>query len=374
MTSTSDTVVTSRTREQWADNLRVIAIVGVIVVHTATGYLVDIPWYYDDERVTSGFWSTVISIPVFAGGLFWLGPLFLLAGWFSVRSLAHRGPGGFARSRLLRLGVPLLVFVLLLQPLTDWVGNLRDEKGSFVFYLEQTEVGSMWFVAALLVFSLGYAGLRAVRPALVSRPRRGPVAVLGAAAALIAVASFAIWQVWPVLGEMFLNLKVGEWPQAGVLFALGVLAGETGWIDALPWPVVRRIGWTALAAAAVTAPLVAWGVSQAGESTDLLAAPDWPTMAFAVLDGVIAVTWSVWFVCWFRRRWTTHGALMGKASRASYAAYVLHPLPLTTLMVLLGPVALVPELKFVLVAVTGVLACFALGYGLTRLPGVSKVV
>ena len=130
MTSTSDTVVTSRTREQWADNLRVVAIVGVIVVHTATGYLVDIPWYYEEERVTSGLWSTVLSFPVYAGGLFWLGPLFLVAGWFSVRSLAHRGPGGFACSRLLRLGVPLLVFVLLLQPLTDWVGNLRSEKGA----------------------------------------------------------------------------------------------------------------------------------------------------------------------------------------------------------------------------------------------------
>ena len=192
MTSTSDTVVTSRTREQWADNLRVVAIVGVIVVHTATGYLVDIPWYYEEERVTSGFWSTVLSFPVYAGGLFWLGPLFLVAGWFSVRSLARRGPGGFARGRLLRLGVPLLVFVLLLQPLTDWVGNLRSEKGSFVFYLRQTEVSALWFVAALLVFSLAYAGLRAVRPGRGRAPRHGPVVLLGVAAALIAVVSFAV--------------------------------------------------------------------------------------------------------------------------------------------------------------------------------------
>jgi hypothetical protein len=31
------------------------------------------------------------------------------------------------RSRLARLGVPIVVFVLLLQPLTDYVGDLRDE-------------------------------------------------------------------------------------------------------------------------------------------------------------------------------------------------------------------------------------------------------
>jgi surface polysaccharide O-acyltransferase-like enzyme len=373
MTSTSTRTTSTGAREQWADTLRVVAIAGVIVVHTATGYVVDIPWYYDDEKVTSGLWSTVLSFPVFAGGLFWLGPLFLVAGWFSVGSLARRGPAGFARSRLLRLGTPLVVWILLLQPLTDWVGNVRSEKGSFAFYLGHTEVSALWFIAALLVFSLAYAGVRAVRPAPTARRHR-PSVVVATAAAVIAVVSFAVWQGWSVLGDMVLNLKVGEWPQGGVLFALGVLAGETGWLDRLPWTTAHRLGWTAVGGVAVAAPLVAYGISQADESTDLLAAPDWPTATFAVLDGVIAVCWSVWFVLWFRRRWTTHGPLVGRAARASYATYVLHPLPLTTLMVLLAPLALAAPVKFVVVALVALPVCFALGYGLTRVPGVSRVV
>ncbi len=368
-TNTDDT---GRAREWWADNLRVVAITGVIVVHTATGYLVDIPWYYDDERATSGFWSVVVGFPVFAGGLFWLGPLFLVAGWFSVRSLARSGPGGFARGRLLRLGVPLLTFVLVVQPLTDYVGNLRDERGSFLFYLARTEVGPMWFVAALLVFSLAYAALRAVRPPTSRRP--APVALLGLAAAVTAAVSLAVWQVWPVLEEMVLNLKVGEWPQGAALFALGVLAGETGWVDALPRALVRRIGWVAAGAAALMVGLVALGMSQAGSPEELLASLDWPTASFAVLDGLVAVTWSLWFVCWFRRRWDGHGRVLDRAARASYAAYVLHPLVLTTLMLLLATAALAPVVKFVLVAAVGVPACFAVGHVLTRVPGISRVV
>jgi glucan biosynthesis protein C len=113
MASTQDTATRSRPREQWADNLRVAVIAGVIVVHTATAYVVDIPWYYNEERTTTGVWPMLLSPLVLMGALFALGPLFLVAGWFSARSLARRGPGGFARSRLLRLGVPLLVFVLL---------------------------------------------------------------------------------------------------------------------------------------------------------------------------------------------------------------------------------------------------------------------
>jgi hypothetical protein len=42
-------------------------------------------------------------------------------------------------------------------------------------------------------------------------------------------------------------------------------------------------------------------------------------------------------------------------------------------MVVLAPAPLVPEVKFALVSVAGVVACFLVGFGLTRLPGVSRV-
>lgn len=192
MTTLSSAAPKSRRGESWVDNLRVVLIAGVIVVHAATAYVVDVPWYYDDERTTSQAWSVVLGFPVFAGGVFGLGALFFVAGWFSVGSVARRGPGGFARSRLLRLGVPLLVFVLVMQPLTDYIGNRRSERGSFTHYLGMTEVSVMWFVAALLAFSLGYAGLRHARPA--TRPpgsaRPGVPVVL--AAATIAVTCVAV--------------------------------------------------------------------------------------------------------------------------------------------------------------------------------------
>jgi glucan biosynthesis protein C len=56
MASSQDSVVRSRPREQWVDNLRVIVIAGVIVLHAAVAYLVGIAeWYYDAERTTAGY-------------------------------------------------------------------------------------------------------------------------------------------------------------------------------------------------------------------------------------------------------------------------------------------------------------------------------
>jgi len=66
------------------------------------------------DRNTSKALTTAF-LPVYVIGFFAMGPLFLVAGWFSARSLAHKGAGEFARSRLLRLGVPLIVFIFLID-------------------------------------------------------------------------------------------------------------------------------------------------------------------------------------------------------------------------------------------------------------------
>lgn len=373
MVMSQDTIVKGRTREQWADNLRMIVIAGVIVVHAGVGYLVDIAgWYYQAERVTSGFWPALLAGPFLIGALFALGPLFLVAGWFSARSLARRGPGGFVRGRLVRLGLPLVVFVLLIDPVTGYVGDRGKGDLTMPFGPRPLQVGVMWFVAALLVFSVAYAALRRVRPA--PAPRRPlRIGLLAAAALVIAVSSFAVWQIWPVNAETFLYLRLGEWPQGAVLFALGVLGAEAGWLDEPASLPARQLGWVATAGVAALLGMMLSLLLTRGADRAPAAGADLPTMAFALLDGVIAVTWSLWFIAWMKRRWPAHGTLVGKAARASYASYVIHPLVLTAIMVALASVALAPEIKFVLVAAAGLAACFTIGYLLTRVPGISKI-
>ena len=67
-------------------------------------------------------------------------------------------------------------------------------------------------------------------------------------------------------------------------------------------------------------------------------------------------------------------ALMAKAGRGSYATYLLHPVVLVSVMLAFRVVPLGAGLKFVLVSVVAVPVCFAVGYVVTRLPGVGRVV
>jgi hypothetical protein len=369
--STHGTDVEALSRERWVDNVRVLVIAGVIVVHTATAYVLDLAaWYYDDELAAEGAWSVVLTPVAGFGALFALGPLFFLAGWFSVRSLARRGPAGYARTRLVRLGIPLVVFVALVEPLTDYLGNVWDEPYGLPHYVVTTEVSVLWFAAALLAISLIYAVWERVRP----RRRPPPPlswTVLAVAAGTIAVSSFLVWLVLPLNREMLLNLRIAQWPQGAVLFGLGVMAARAGWLAHPDRRFVHRLGVSTLLG--TLALFTVLGLRFAAGADELTTGDDWPTVLFALCYGPVAVGLTLWFVAFAQRRWRDHGPLVGVASRASYGTYFSHPLTLTTLMILFAAVPLGPALKFPLVAALAVPTCFAAGYVLTRLPGASRV-
>jgi hypothetical protein len=116
---------------------------------------------------------------------------------------------------------------------------------------------------------------------------------MAAAALLIAVTAFLVWQRWPADdASTFLNLRWG-WPQGAVLFALGVWAGEAGGLEGLTaW--ARRLGWTVLAAAALLAALAGYEQSR-GRAESGLHGAGWPVMLLVVLYGIISVAFRVWF-------------------------------------------------------------------------------
>jgi hypothetical protein len=229
----------------------------------------------------------------------------------------------------------------------------------------------MWFIAALLCIALVYALQEAVHPANTERrPLR--TSLLVAVGLAIAVGSFVSWQFWTIDAEAFMNARFGSWAQGAGLFALGVVGANAGWIDRLSATLTHRLGQ--LAAAGMVALFLLFGLSLAPDTDEAIALGiDVPTVLFALLDGLIAVCFSLWFITWVRRQWTTHGPLVAKAGRASYATYFIHPLVVTLVMMSLASVPLVPELKFLLVAPLAVVACYLVGSALTRLPGVSNV-
>lgn len=368
---------TTGVRAAWLDNLRVVLIGGVILAHAATAYIVEVSWYYE-ERTTSELTTTLVTFPIFTGAVFGLGPLFLVAGMLSARSVAGRGAAAFVRTRLVRLGIPLLVFCLLIDPVGDYLGKLpRAGSLPLVDYLLDRsgtrDLGPMWFVAALLLYSLVYAGWRGVRPMQLRTDEVVSPAQLAGFAAAIAVVSWVVWLGWTYTDPTPFNANFGHWGQASVLFALGAAAGERGWVETLTAARSRRLGWTAAAGIVAIVALAGYVLAR-DDFAAMAGGVHGEAVAFAVVAGVVGVTASMWVTTWFRRRWDQAGPLARRAGRGSYAAYLIHPIVLVLLSLACFPLPLPPEVKFLLVAGVGVPATFALGYGLTRIPGLRRVV
>jgi glucan biosynthesis protein C len=357
-------------RQPWIDNLRVAVIAGVIVHHVATAYVLDVDWYYQ-ERTSNPATEVAVAAVILPASLFAMAVLFLLAGLLAQRSLARSGAGRFLRRRLLRLGVPLVVYTFLIGPATSVVGAraegdpaAADVRSLFINELREIDTGPLWFVAALLVFSVAYAAWRSVRPSpgAPAPLRRSHLAV---AAAAILVGSFAVRLVWPFASDSPFNLNLWEWPQTATLFALGVLAGERSWLDPVPHWIPRTCG-RATAAALVAIGVLVAAVSLA-DDTDRFTG-GWRVQALAepLVEGTMAVAMSFWMLVWFMRRADHDGPLARRLGRASFAAYILHAPLVVLLSAGLSSVAMVIEFKFLVVAVLGVISSFTVGWSATR--------
>lgn len=355
-------------RDAWVDNLRVALIVGVIGSHVGVIYALDVGWWYE-ERTASGL-ATAVLAGIFAPGLlFAMGLLFFVAGLFTPPALGRKGARWFVTDRLRRLGIPTVAYLFLVNPVLNFLGaHAMGEGETAADYLRRSygddiELGVAWFMAALLLFSLAYAAWRPrhpVRPEHVSLLHRG---VLVKVATFIAVASFLVRLIFPVLsGDLLWTANLWEYPQMAAMFALGVLATERRWLSEGLSPQVRRACGRAAAIGLVLAVCAGVGIGVSDDPDRFLGGFHPEATLIPLIEATLALGMSLWLIDWFRRRANQAGRLVRELGRASFAAYLVH-VPITILIAIaLRDVGLPAELKFLFVFGVGAAASFAFGW------------
>jgi len=365
----------------YLDNLKVLMVVGVIVVHAAIVYGVGGSFYLEDydsmADVSVGVLTTVAGV----GFLFGLGAFFLIAGRLSGPSLDRKGPRRFVLDRLVRLGVPVLFYVVVIAPVMEYV-KYRDEGGAqgFVSYageqLSDPAPGPTWFLEALLIFSLVYALVRALRPARglsSSEPLRGWQVVTVAVA--IAPLSFLTHLVFPY-GEEHFHIQFALFPQYAILFGLGCAAGRRGWLETLTPQLRRRCGRVGLAAVVLLPVLLlAGGFTESDAKQDLYGGGwHWQAAGMSLLEASLAATLPLFLIGWSREHWTRQGPRLRQMAAAAYGAFVIHPPLIVGLALALHPAAIAAELKFALVVLGAVAGAFGITSMAVRSVAVSRVV
>jgi glucan biosynthesis protein C len=145
----------SRGSRLWfVDNLRVALICLVVLHHIVVTYS-GLPLWYDIEKPTSPAVGLGLTVFLLVDQAWFMGAFFLLSGYFTPSSYERKGTGAFLRNRLIRLGVPLVVFYFVLQPIL--LLPAYDDGPLAHWYLSAIGSGPLWFVLVLLVLDTAYA-------------------------------------------------------------------------------------------------------------------------------------------------------------------------------------------------------------------------
>ncbi|HET9632556.1 MAG TPA: acyltransferase family protein [Terrabacter sp.] len=365
-----------RRRAPWADNLKVVLVSGVIVAHTTMAWTHVGNWVFEEPLVREPLLS-VLTLVTAIVSLFGMPLFFLVAGYFTPKSLSRKGFGRFVGDRAVRLLVPMLAYVLLLSAPIEfvdpenagWIGGFRE----FVPHvLWPPAPGPTWFLGVLFVFSVGYGVLRAAVPAR-AEPRSVPgFGRLVLLAVVVAVAAFPIMTVAP-LGQEVWRLAVAQSPAWLAGFALGVAARERGWLPLEP-RLGRRIRWTAWSALAAGVGVFVLATATGMDLRLLLGGGSWQSAVIAVIEGLLVVFASLWVVDLFERRFDAQGPRGRALSRAAYGAFLVHQGVLVALVLASHRLGWPPEVSYAAVTALGVAVSFVLGHLLTRVPGIRKVV
>lgn len=368
----------ARQRIQYFDNLRTMLTALVVIHHAAIAYS-DIPMWYYIERVHDRS-AVALDILLIFDQMFFMGFFFLISGYFVPTSYHRKGAGKYLRDRLVRLGIPLVIFILVLSPILSagFYPLAKAEEAArgihlpyWRFYLHTCKPGPMWFVEVLLVFSALYVLARRMRgghhrdqptEAERTQSRIAILAILGYAITL-AVLTY-LWriivppgQVWPILG-----LPTPTYlPQYATLFVVGLIACRRGWAQSLP----VSAGWFGLV-------LVLCMIASTAIIT-VTVGPRFIAKAWTALETFAAVGIIVALFVLFRQRFNRQGRLARTMSDHAYTVYFIHPLVLVAMNHAVKPLHAISVVKFIIVATLAIPLCWIAAYLVRSLPYAKRV-
>ena len=364
----------------FVDNLRVFLTIMVVVFHLAITYGAEGSWFFR-ERPSTELAQILLSLFDVLNQFFFMGLFFLISGYFVPAALDKKGSLRFIKDRLVRLGIPLMLYSLLLSPLVEYVkavneggysGDLATFTGKMWSSLNFTP-GPLWFVETLLIFcalyTLGKAVLSRANPGT-ARARatafrqpltHGRILALVAAIALL---SFLVRLIMPI-GEEWNHLQLAFFPQYVLLFAAGILAYRQGWLPEIP-EKVRKV-WIAIAIPAALALVVLFSIGSITEDLEsYLGGVKLQAAVLAAVEGVYSISMSILMLSLFRRRFDFQGSLAQALSRNAYTVYIIHAPLIVGLALLARGIAIDPLLKFALISPVGVAVCFLASHYLVR--------
>jgi peptidoglycan/LPS O-acetylase OafA/YrhL len=322
-------------RLDFIDNIRSMTIVLVVAMHAAVTYSNFGNWYIKDPAPTDKLQLLLFGLGQSSLQAWFMGFLFLMAGYFVPPSFDRKGAGKFIGDRAFRLGLPSAIYILVVHPFIVYGMLSLYNQGHvasadrWLHYLTSGEflsgTGPMWFAVALLAFCLVYAGFASISTWRLSLapPTWASVAVLISA---IAVCSFLARTAYPI-GTAILNMQPGYFSQYVILFTVGIAARRAGWLTRIPYDFGMRwfrIAW--LGGIPLWFALFIGGGALSGTDVEVFKGGwHWQSAVNALWEALACAGTCLGLIVFFRERFNRRGKLAAFFADNSFAVYMFHP-------------------------------------------------
>lgn len=353
---------------------RVCLTILVIVHHVCITYGAPGGWYFR-QPTTQLAAQVVLTLIVATNQAFFMGLFFLLSAYFIDSSYQGKGAAGFVLDRLKRLGIPLVVYSLVLSPILNFmVYRYGQHQGAsfkqfLIGYDNWIDSGVLWFVAALLVFTLVYALLRQ-RFSLHYRAHLPAMSGVLLFAAVVGLVSFLLRLTFPI-GWVIpgLGFQLSYFPQYLAFFAVGILAYQNKWLDSLSSQHGKRYGWLALASVGIGFPLLFLVSTTLGlPRANFSGGWNGQSLLLCLWEQLTGVSISLALLSYGKLHWNKPHAFLDQLARSAYSTYIFHPLIVVGFSLLLAGLPLDPLLKLGLVAPLAVVGSFLVGRLVLAIP------
>ena len=375
-------------RIYYLDRIKILLCLLVIGLHTTIAYGGSGTWFYIEE-VHNTLINVVFTIYDAVCQSFFMGLFFFISAYFTVPSYNKKGCRHFLKDRAVRLFIPLCIFYFILHPTTDYFVE-RMQKGKSITYfqymydsiinLDNLGFGPLWFVEALIIFSIGYVLYRNIVPRKITESESlknidfpGKKCVY-AFMIILGIVSFAVRLVFPA-GVEVMGMKLGYFPQYIALFALGTIAYENNWLHKITDKISSYYFKASIIGFGVLILVLAMFMISGSSSVDaFMGGMGFQALVYALWEPFMCVGISLKLITVFRKRYDVPSDLWTGLSLDTYPVYVIHAPVNVFLECMFITAPLNPVIKFIIVYCGTCVICFALSHFiLRRVPILRKI-
>jgi glucans biosynthesis protein C len=362
----------------WTDNLRATMIILVVMIHAGVTYSGLGSWYYvENEKVDMGSTIFFAFFQTFTQAYF-MSLLFLVSGYFTQKSLEKKSSWSFLSGRLYRLGVPLLVYIFILHPLSVKLAypeiDLPEYYKNGILHLRFLSwTGPLWFVEALLIFTLLYMPVSAAR-------RHRPLALsfkitvrnIILLILFISLFAFSTRLVFPI-GSDVTNLQLGFFPAYIVMFFAGTVVFKKDLFEQIN---IRMAKHWLIASLALGIPAWLLIIIFGGPLDGVMLIEggwNWPAFFYALWEAFFCVTFSISLIGIFKHMLNKQNSFQHFLSDNAFGVFVFHAPILIGTSILVKSFALPPVAKFFLVSALAISVSFIFSWMIRQIKPLKNI-